>query len=264
MRNPVVALSLALALACSGRSAREQDWPERTCLAHADCDTADSACVLGACVPGALYERMDVAPILAQQWFANPDGTCAYDEECGPWMCAAGQCVTPDQAGRQMPARAEFRYWDTSCLRDEDCGAWTCLSGWCTEPAYGNPYGSGGLVGTGFGSGTGTSCLGDSECAEGADCVWPGVCRDGAAGELMTFSELADVNWFANPDGTCATDAECGPLACELGYCVAQEYTDRARPLRSDFFYYDASCSTDDQCGPWLCVGGWCNDPAYP
>lgn len=264
MRIPVsirvVLGALALLVACSGPDAVDESWAEDACLKHEDC-RSNEACVLGECVAGALDEPTDVSDVLAQQWFTYEDGSCSYDNECGPWMCFAEVCVEPERASRPMLPRRDYRYWDTSCYLADDCGAWICADGWCTQPGFVSPSA---VLAPHSDPETGTSCLGDNECPEGADCVFPGICRPLAAAEQMTFAELGGLTWYADSDGACASDSECGPHACVDGFCVAQELADRPRPVRRDFFYYDASCSTDDHCGSWVCIDGWCNDPAYP
>ena len=76
----------------------------------------------------------------ASLYFANADGKCAYDNECGPWMCSPfGECQPPNVVGRQMQTVGDYYYYDTSCNSDSECGDWTCLDGWCTQPGYGGP-----------------------------------------------------------------------------------------------------------------------------
>lgn len=256
MRWLVIALPLAL-LACNGGSPAP-DWAADGCLKHEDCPL-DEACVLGQCDTLADDAPVDLTGVLASQWFTHADGNCAHDNECGPWACFQSRCVSPGDANRRMPSARSFRYWDTSCVDERDCGGWLCADGWCTQPGFVSPdatlaeYTPPGLQ----------SCLADTECGAGGDCVFPGFCHPNTADEPMTFVRLGGISWYADPDGACTHDAECGPHACVDGWCGPQEFHDRPRPPRSNFLYYDASCSDDAACGTWICAGGFCQDPAF-
>ena len=251
--------AVSLMISCRHRLPSAAAWATQACLVQEDCD-GPAACVLGQCHdPGALDEPMDVEAIYAAQWFSSETGSCDYDDECGPWVCAEGTCVSPLSAGRALQSRRDYTYWDTSCRIDVDCGAWICASGWCADRRFASPEA---VAGGGSTTSDESSCLGDDECAAGADCVFPGRCHRGAGAETMTFSELDGTAWTGSGVDECIEDAECGPLACDGGRCVAQEIIGSARPPRSSFRYFDASCSADEHCGEWVCVGGWCNDPA--
>lgn len=249
----------ALVGACSGSGTADDDWRSGACLKHEDC-AASELCILGRCSSDAGTEPVDVSAIQAAQWFADSDGYCEFDNECGPWMCFHGECVVPEVANRRMLPAGEYRYWDTSCYAADDCGPWICADGWCTQPGFVSPQAT--LAPHAAPPG-GTTCLGDNECPEEADCVFPGYCQANAQDQTMTFVELGAIAWYSNPDGACTVDTQCGPHACVDGWCVAQDLTDRERPTRGELFYYDASCSDDSHCGSWVCRDGWCNDPAY-
>ncbi len=236
------------------------EWRSYVCGKHEQC-RAGHACVVGRCEAGRLDEAMDVSEINASQWFVYGDGSCDYDNECGPWMCFEGVCATPETTHRPMLPRRNFRYWDTSCHVSDDCGPWECADGWCTQPGFVSPYAS--IPESVAETTDGGHCLGDNECDAGADCVFPGRCRLGAADELMTFADIEGPDWYARGDGSCTGDHECGPHACHGGWCVAQELAGRPRQTRDAYFYYDASCSSEDQCGAWTCSDGWCRDPDY-
>ena len=260
-RSPLAALAATILLAaCAGGAGSRAPAGPDTCLDHEDCG-GSRICVLGTCSTADPEAPVDVSEINAAQWFQDPSGGCAYDNDCGPWMCFHGVCVPPQEANRPMLSRGTYRYWDTSCLTNSDCGPWICADGWCTQPGFVSPDAESAPVAPVASSGT--SCLADNQCPEEADCVFPGYCQADAAEQTMTFVELGAINWYANGDGSCLDDTECGPHACEAGWCVAQDMTDRPRPPRRNFFYYDASCSDDSHCGTWVCRGGWCHDPAY-
>lgn len=253
-------IGLALiASACRSAGPTAPDWVDDVCLKHEDC-ASDELCVHAECVPASPDVAVDLSGVLASQWFDHEDGVCAYDHECGPWVCFNNTCSSPADANRRMLPAENYRYWDTSCVGATDCGPWLCADGWCTQPGFVSQDAQlaevtpPGLDG----------CLADHECEQaGADCVFPGYCYPDAADEPMTFVELGALTWYNDPDGACNADADCGPHACVDNWCVAQDLTDRPRPARSNFEYYDASCSDDSSCGEWICQDGFCQDPDF-
>lgn len=263
-----VASALLLSLAACGggnttTAPAETPPTGESCLEHADCPSG-VACVLGVCGRADFNAPMDVSGIDASQWFTYSDGTCVFDDDCGPWMCGDNfVCVLPRTAGRVMPPRRDFRFWDTSCSVNTDCGSsWVCSNGWCTDPIYAsNAYGSETGYEDDYDYDDG-SCLSDLDCGYEEDCVNPGVCEYGAGDQVMTFADIDATNWYTNY-GSCSADTDCGPHACWQGTCTPQEETNRARPLRREILYYDGSCSQNTDCGPWKCVSGWCRDPEY-
>lgn len=245
-------------IACGGGQSGEL-WVEGACLRNDECDDG-KICLAGACTERDGESPLDVSLLNASQWFVYEDGTCAYDDECGPWVCDDGGCADHDTAGRTPPSHDEFRYFDGSCNYRSDCGPWTCANGWCTQPGYASPNA---ILAPDEDPpiGVSGSCLSDNSCPEGADCVYPGHCVAGAASETMTFADVAAPEWFANDDGTCALDTECGPHSCVDGNCTAPELAGLPLPTRASFFFFDGSCSEEEHCGPWNCVDGWCKDP---
>ena len=110
------------------------------CSTHSECSPGNFCQYPGTCVPGDGSVEFDSSGMPASTWFANPDGSCTYDDECGPWMCStAGQCDTPQAVGRSMQSSSQYYYDDSSCNSDSECGAWICSNGWCTEPGYASP-----------------------------------------------------------------------------------------------------------------------------
>lgn len=214
---------------------------------------------MGVCSSANGLDSLDVSEINASQWFTYEDGSCSYDTDCGPWMCEDGVCVAFNETERHVPGRREFRYFDGSCNFSSDCGPWSCADGWCTEPGYESPSS---LRAPDENPPSGISCLSDNQCPEGGDCLFPGQCVAGAADERMTFVDVAAREWFANDDGSCTGDTECGPHVCHDGRCSAPELVGVDLPERSEFHFFDASCSDDEHCGPWNCDdSGWCQHP---
>lgn len=252
-------MALLLLGGCASPAPERPDWVDGACLKHDDC-RGDNLCVVGVCEPASADGPVALEDVAASQWFSDPDGFCSFDNECGPWLCVHDECVPPSTDDRQLPPLSAFRYWDTSCVAAADCGPWLCADGWCTQPGFVSPNATLATVTAPPGE---RSCLGDNECPENADCVYPGYCRANAADEPMSFTELGASAWYSNSDASCVNDNECGPHACVDGWCVSQEYGDRERPPRSNFFYYDASCSTDASCGTWVCADGFCQDPNH-
>jgi hypothetical protein len=252
-------LALALIVVGCGGGQSGDAWVEGACLRNDECDRG-SICLAGACAERSGEEPLDVSQLNASQWFTNEDGSCQYDDQCGPWVCHEGVCTTYVDAERTPLSHDSFRYFDGSCNFRTDCGAWTCADGWCTQPGFASPSAT--LAPDEAPPiGVGSSCLSDNTCPEEADCVYPGLCIAGAANETMTFADVAAPEWFTNPDGSCVADTECGPHSCVDGRCTAPELADLPLPERSSFFFFDGSCSDEEHCGPWSCVDGWCKDP---
>ncbi len=107
-----------------------------------------------------------------------------------------------------------------------------------------------------------TSCGGDDECAQGADCVSPGFCQSNLGSEIMTYADINASAYFSSPGGECVRTSDCGPWVCERRVCVPPEQAGRAMPLRQDIRYFDGSCLRQTDCGSWTCSrSGWCRDP---
>jgi hypothetical protein len=248
---------LAVFASCGGGQSTV-DRIEGACLRNDEC-AATQFCLLGMCGTADGTAPLDVAEVNAEQWFSEPEGSCSYDTECGPWMCFDGQCVPPQQTNRAMLARQEFRYFDGSCNFSSDCGPWSCADGWCTQPGYASDSA---ILAPDEDPPVGVSCLSDNQCPEDADCVFPGQCVAGAAVEPMTFADVAALDWYLNSDGSCTADTECGPHLCEGGWCAPAELLGYETPLRNEIFFFDGSCSEEEHCGPWTCSGGWCHEPS--
>ena len=116
--------------ACAGRN--ENRHRRGHCAQHSQC-RENQACIMGTCESGRLNEPIAYGEIFAEQWFSFPDGRCSSDMQCGPWICEADQCVTPEQTTRDLPNRSELSYFDGSCNTNEDCGSWGCYEGWCRD-----------------------------------------------------------------------------------------------------------------------------------
>lgn len=282
-------------VACGGASAVTPTIGDE-CARHEQCRDG-RFCVEARCVRGG-DASVDAERWFAEPWFSRADGECERDEQCGPWLCADSACVSPQTAGRPLPARRAFAYWDTSCSGDEDCpSGWACRRDWCTEGERGDDEvtqlgahasalsemvdeldggDSIGLVevdGVGIGSlggsdgealGTdsiGSDCLWDGDCGDEEDCLAPGICTAGIRDDAMTWSDAGIPRHFSYDDGSCDEDRDCGGYVCSYGYCEPPEFVLSDLPTRAEIQFTDGSCSQSSHCGSWTCDEGWCRDP---
>lgn len=251
-----VGLILIALSACAGSSVGDgAAWVPDRCARHDQC-RSDALCVEGQCERGDRSAALEPSDWNVASLFRDASGFCTGDEHCGPWLCDANACVAPAALSVQLPARAAFAYWDASCSLHADCpDAWLCVDGWCTDPAR-----AAGDV-TLLEQEGGRTCLSDSECASGEDCVFPGRCIAAAATAAMTFEDIYDPSFFSSDALTCRSDNDCGPWWCEDGACTTPEEMRDSFPTRDAFEWMDASCSTASDCGPWTCADIWCRPP---
>ncbi len=261
MTRRTLVLTLALfapLVACGGTRALPWDVGALDCAMHEQCDDGE-ACVMGTCTGGRLREPMSVEDITATQWYRHDDGSCRFDEDCGPWVCDEGACVSPEAAGITLPPRADFAFWDLSCRASDDCGDWYCIEGFCNAPDRLSPQArpTTAVIDTGSGS----ACLGDDDCGSNGECVWPGYCHTGRSDEPMTWDDIPATATTVYADMSCNYDTDCGPHVCDDGWCRPHELAGRSVPLRGDLEFFDGSCIDYLDCGPWECRNGYCREP---
>lgn len=254
----VLTLAMLALVACGGTRALPWDVGAIDCATHEQCD-ADEACVMGACVGGRLGEPMSVEDVTAAQWYRYDDGSCSFDEDCGPWVCSEGECVSPRTADVALPARSEFAFWDLSCRASADCGSWYCVEGFCQAPTRISPQAQ--IATAVVDVGSGDACLGDDQCGDDGECVWPGYCYEGRGDEPMTWADIPSTAMRFYVDGSCNFDTDCGPHVCLDGWCRPHELAGRNVPLRRDLRFFDGSCIDSLDCGPWECHDGYCREP---
>ena len=227
----------------------------QTCLGDGDCGGGE--CIMpGICQSNRGSEYMTFADIEPTSWLVYADGSCNYDGDCGPHVCQSGWCRPLEQTNRSVPTRSEFEYYDSSCTDNAHCPigrGWSCQEGWCRGSVQNQNQ-------------NGQTCLGDTDCGGGGECIMPGICQSNRGSEYMTFADIDPTSWLAYSDGSCSHDTDCGPHVCQFGWCISLEQTNRPRPTRSEFEYYDSSCSDNAHCPTgrgWVCHEGWCGDQLY-
>lgn len=249
-----------VAAACSGRGPLDDPWAldEGACERHDDCDDG-AACVERVCIDGAADAPLALAGVEASVWFDDPNGTCRWDSECGPWACVDRRCVAPETTDRYASVqRTDFVWWDGSCRTGADCGPWLCADNFCVAPGHVAPSAAPGVDPVPTGT---VTCLADEMCPDGFDCVSPGRCVEGVADEPMTYFDIDATPFVTYDDGSCNYDADCGPWTCHEGWCMRPEYAGRDTLTRGDLRWFDGSCSGDADCGSWICVREFCADP---
>lgn len=256
-----LALLVAGTVAGCGRGPIDDPWAlgEGGCDRHDDCDDR-AACVDRVCVPGALDRPLALAHVDASPWFANEDGTCCWDTDCGPWACVDDRCAPPETTDRYADRRqGDLRWWDGSCRTADDCGGLLCADAFCTAVGHAGPTAEPGFDPQPTSD---RSCVADEMCPDGQECVHPGRCADGVGGEPISYLDIDGAPYFAWDDGSCNYDSDCGPWVCHTGWCMRPEYAGVPTPDHADIRWFDGSCTGDDDCGAWICVREFCEDPA--
>lgn len=271
IRSLALLAALTAGIACGGASSAPDGLGD-TCARHAQCPDG-RFCVEARC------ERDGSAPVDAEGWaaatyFVDDDGYCSFDHECGPWVCDDGSCVSPEAAGRPLPARRDFAYWDTSCRDVAHCpDDWVCVRGWCADAAYapdvaddemlmllGAVDGDGGfvedvLIGEAF----------DGEFWLDDDTAWLDDAGGlGIGGVGVGGGGVVDVG-----PPTCLYDDACGPGEDCLapGVCTPdvgdEPMTWADVAMDTHYAMDDGACTGDLDCGGFVCSYGYCEPPEY-
>jgi len=111
----------------------------RTCLADTDCG-GDTCVYPGFCYVGVGHLPMTFADIQDLGYGLRADGTCDYDDDCGPRICYENRCVPAEHTPIDPRLRRDYSYYDGSCNQPSDCHGWDCVRGWCRDPERVNPH----------------------------------------------------------------------------------------------------------------------------
>ncbi|MBL8924411.1 MAG: putative metal-binding motif-containing protein [Myxococcaceae bacterium] len=198
------------------------------CLESRNCRLGE-ACVAGRCLASAVDAGV----------------ACAYDSQCQPWRCRAGQCAPECQSGVDCgPLRACVQ---GACVAsDGGLGEWcavatdcanglVCRSGLCVRECASaaecplrqvcTPQGRCAAQDGGVGAGCllSSDCQGTLLCRQGAclpECV---EARDCAADQACSQSRCVAAVSDGGAGASCQLNSDCGPgLACLQGRCAVE------------------------------------------